>query len=142
MIDAAFSHERQRADRTAVGVRQLWIFAVALAVILSGLGFAVLQRGSGGNGAAALASTTAPPREQVSNELLETTKGLQMTQQQAVDQLQVVQDQLAAQKAETKRLSEQIAAVTEKLDALKQSVADAPAPSVAAPVSPPKSRHQ
>lgn len=142
MIDAAFSHQRQRRDRTAVGGRQLWIFALALTVILTGLGFALLQRSSGGDGAAALPSTTAPAREQVSNELLETAKGLQATQQQAVDQLQVVQDQLAAQKAETKRLSEQIATVTEKLDALKQSVADAPAPSVAAPVSPPKSRHQ
>jgi len=38
-----------------------------------------------------------------------------------------VQDQLVAQKAETKKLSEQIAAVTEKLDALQQSVANAPA---------------
>ena len=71
---------------------------------------------------------------QASDELLETAKGLQVTQQQAVDQLQVVQDQLAAQKAETKKLSEQIAAVTEKLDALQRSVADIPAPSVAAPV--------
>jgi len=79
---------------------------------------------------------------QASNELLlETAKGLQVTQQQAVDQLQVVQDQLAAQKAETKKLSEQMAAVTEKLDALQRSVADIPAP-VAVPVSPPKSRHQ
>jgi uncharacterized coiled-coil protein SlyX len=49
-----------------------------------------------------------------------------MTQQQAVDQLQVVQDQLAAQKAETKRLSEQIAAVTAKLEALQQSFAEFP----------------
>ena len=53
--------------------------------------------------------------EQVSKELLETTKGLQVTQQQAVDQLQIVQDQLVAQKAETKKLSEQIAALNEKL---------------------------
>jgi uncharacterized coiled-coil protein SlyX len=59
---------------------------------------------------------------------------VQVTQQQAVDQLQVVQDQLAAQKTETKKLSEQIAAVIEKLDALQRSVADIPAPSVAAPV--------
>jgi uncharacterized coiled-coil protein SlyX len=71
-----------------------------------------------------------------SDELLETTKGLQATQQQAVDQLQVVQDQLVAQKEETRKLSEQIAAVTEKLQALQQSVADIPAP---APGSPPKS---
>jgi uncharacterized coiled-coil protein SlyX len=46
------------------------------------------------------------------------------------------------QKAETKRLSEQIAAVTEKLDALQQSIASIPAPTVAAPPPAPKSRHQ
>jgi uncharacterized coiled-coil protein SlyX len=61
-----------------------------------------------------------------SDELLETTKGLQVTQQQAVDQLQIVQDQLVAQRAETKRLSDQIAALTERLDALQQSVANMP----------------
>jgi len=82
------------------------------------------------------------PREQVSNELLETTRGLQMTQQQAVDQLQVVQDQLAAQKAETKRLSEEIAAVTANLKALQQSFAEMPPSSGAAPLSQPKSRRQ
>ncbi len=140
MIDAAFSHERRREERTAVGVRQLWIFTVALAVILTGLGFALLQPGSRSDGAAALPPT--PALEQVSNELLETTKGLQMTQQQAVDQLQVVQDQLAAQKAETKRLSEQIAAVTAKLEALQQSFAELPPSSGAAPSSQPKSRRQ
>jgi uncharacterized coiled-coil protein SlyX len=141
MVDASFSRQRKKED-TAAGTRQLWIFALALAVILAGLGFALLQRGSGGDGAAALPSTTAPAREQVSIELLETTKGLQVTQQQAVDQLQVVQDQLAAQKAETKRLSEQIAAVTEKLGALQQSVAEIPASSVTATGSQPKSRRQ
>jgi uncharacterized coiled-coil protein SlyX len=68
-----------------------------------------------------------------SDELLETTKGLQITQQQAVDQLQVVQDQLVAQQAETKRLSEQIAKLTERLDGLQQSVANSPAPPKAKP---------
>jgi uncharacterized coiled-coil protein SlyX len=81
-------------------------------------------------------------REQVSIDLLETTKSLQVTQQQAVDQLQVVQDQLTAQKVETKRLSEQMVAVTEKLGVLRQSVADIPASSVAASVSQSKSRQQ
>jgi uncharacterized coiled-coil protein SlyX len=79
-----------------------------------------------------------PAREQVPNELLETTKGLEVTQQQAIDQLQVVQDQLVAQQTETKKLSEQIATLTEKLDALQQSVANIPAPSVAAPLALPK----
>jgi uncharacterized coiled-coil protein SlyX len=78
--------------------------------------------------------TSAPAREQVSNELLDTTKGLQITQQEAVDQLQVVQDQLVTQQTETKKLSEQVATLTEKLDALQQSVAKIPAPSVTAPV--------
>jgi uncharacterized coiled-coil protein SlyX len=73
-----------------------------------------------------------------SDELLETTKGLQVTQQQAVDQLQVVQDQLVAQRAEMKRLSEQIAELTEKLDALRQSVANIPVPSTRAAGPPPK----
>jgi len=81
---------------------------------------------------------SAPAREQVSSELLETTKGLEVTQQQAVDQLQVVQDQLVAQQTETKKLSEQIATLTEKLDALQQSVANIPASSVAAPLPTPK----
>jgi uncharacterized coiled-coil protein SlyX len=70
--------------------------------------------------------------------LLETTKGLEVTQQQAVDQLQVVQDQLVAQQTETKKLSEQIATLTEKLDALQQSVANIRAPSVAPAGAPPK----
>jgi septal ring factor EnvC (AmiA/AmiB activator) len=127
VVDASFP--RQIQHRAVAGIiRQRWIFAVALAVILTGLVFALLQRGSVGNGAAAFPSTTAPARDQVSNELLETTKGLQVTQQQAVDQLQVVQDQLVAQKAETKKLSEQIATLTEKLDALQQSIANTPTP--------------
>ncbi len=67
-------------------------------------------------------------RELVSDEILETAKGLQVTQQQAVDQLEVVQDQLAAQKAETKKLSEMIATLAEKLDALQVTVASIPPP--------------
>ena len=135
MVDASFSRQRQLEDRAAAGIRQRWIFAVALGVILIGLGCVLLQRDSG-NSAAGLTSAAAAAREQVSDELLETTKGLQATQQQAVDQLQVVQDQLVAQKAETRRLSEQIATVTGKLEALQQSVADIPVP---ASGSPPKS---
>ena len=110
------------------------IFAAGLAVILIGLGWVLLVRGFGGNTSAAVEPSVAPAaREQVLNELLETTKDLQVTQQQAVDQLQVVQDQLVAQKAETKKLSEQIATMTEKLEALRSAVS-APA------ATPPKSR--
>src|ERR1700739_2625700 len=134
MVDASFSRQKYLEDRVG-GVRQLWIFAVAVGLILVGLGYVLLQRGFGSNSASVVPTATATARDHFSDELLETTKGLQVTQQQAVDQLQVVQDQLAAQKAETKKLSEQIATVTEKLQALQQSVADIPAPSVATPVS-------
>ena len=85
-----------------------------------------------------IANKAVAPR--ASDELLETTKGLQATQQQAVDQLQIVQEQLAAQQAETKKLSKQIAMLTEKLDALQQSVANIPALSVATPTSLPKAQ--
>ena len=102
----------------------------------------LLVRGFGGTMAAAPSSSVAhaPTVEQVSNEILETAKGLGITQQQAVDQLQVVQDQLATQQTETKKLSEQIATLTEKLDVLQQSVASVPAPSVAATVQLPKAQ--
>src|ERR1700731_4762901 len=140
MVDASFSRQRQREDDAAWPIRQLWIFAVAVAVILAGLGFALLKRDTSGDATALV--TAVPAGRQVSIDLLETTKGLQVTQQQAVDQLQVVQDQLAAQKAETKRLAEQIAAATAKLEALQQSFAEFPPSSGAAPQSQPKSRRQ
>ena len=85
-------------------------------------------------------SATKEDAPRASDVLLEKTKGLEATQQQAVDQLQIVQDQLAAQQAETKKLSKQIATLTEKLDALQQSVANIPALSVATPASLPKAQ--
>jgi uncharacterized protein HemX len=69
---------------------------------------------------------------QASEQLVEKTKGLEATQQEAIDQLQVVQDQLqtvkrllAVQQADTKRLSEQVATLTESIDGLRQSFASA-----------------
>ena len=67
---------------------------------------------------------------QASEQLVEKTKGLEATQQESIDQLQVVQDQLqtvkrllAAQQAEAKRLSEQVGGLTEAIDGLRQSFA-------------------
>jgi septal ring factor EnvC (AmiA/AmiB activator) len=144
MIDASFSHQRTQEDRAVALARRRLIIPLGAALVLIG-GVTAWALGGGKVDApspnVAIAPATATSNR-ASDELLETAKGLQVTQQQAVDQLQVVQDQLAAQKAETKKLSEQMAAVTEKLDALQQSVASMPAPPVAVPVSPPKSRHQ
>jgi hypothetical protein len=140
MIDASFSRQREEEDRAAAGLRHRWIFAVALGIILTGLGAALLQRGLGGTTAPIVPSATTAAREQSSTELLETAKGLQVTQQQAVDQLQVVQDQLVAQKAETKKLSEQITAVTEKLEALQTLLNNMPKPPTDSAALPPKSQ--
>ena len=78
---------------------------------------------------------------QASEQLAEKTKGLEATQQESIDQLQLMQDQLqtvrrsiAFQQAETKRLAEQIATLTEAVDGLRQTFASArsddPSPSV------------
>jgi len=57
---------------------------------------------------------------------------LEATQQESIDQLQVVQDQLqtvrrllAGQQTDTKRLSEQVSALTEAIEGLRQSYASA-----------------
>jgi hypothetical protein len=78
---------------------------------------------------------------QASEQLVEKTRGLEATQQESIDQLQVMQDQLqtvrrllASQQADSKKLSEQIVTLTESVDGLRQSFAstrsDDPAPSV------------
>ena len=140
MIDLSYSHQRDQEDRAAVWARrQRMIVPLVAASILLGGGLSIVW-GFGGVLTSSPSAVSAPAREQVSSELLETTKGLEVTQQQAVDQLQVVQDQLVAQQTETKKLSEQIATLTEKLDVLQQSVANIPAPSVAAPVTIPKAQ--
>ena len=130
MIDLSFSRERDQKVRAAVWARQRRMIIPLVAAFILLVGGLSIVWGFGG--------VSSPAREQVPNELLETAKGLEVTQQQAADQLQVVQDQLVAQQIETKKLSEQIAMLTEKLDALQQSVANIPAPSVAAPLPTPK----
>ena len=130
MVDAAYSRQKQQVDHAAVRARRRLIIPLVAAFVLIGGGWMVVWAFGG--------SKEVAPR--ASDELLETTKGLEVTQQQAVDQLQIVQDQLVAQQTETKKLSEQIATLNEKLDALQQSVANIPAPPIAAPVQLPKAQ--
>jgi hypothetical protein len=80
---------------------------------------------------------------QASEQLVEKTKGLEATQQESIDQLQMVQEQLhtvrqlvAAQQADTRRLSDQVSALTQAVEGLRQSHASTQAseqPSVAPP---------
>jgi uncharacterized protein HemX len=113
--------------------------AGALIVILLGVGGIALWRSYTGTvpeqdrvvAARQLQARTA----QASEQLVEKTKGLEVTQQESIDQLQVVQDQLqtvkrllAAQQADTKRLSEQVSGLTEAIDGLRHSVASTQGP--------------
>jgi uncharacterized protein HemX len=121
------------------------IGAAALMVIVLGIGAIAAWRAYTGNAPELdriVASRQLQARTtQASEQLVEKTKGLEATQQEAIDQLQVVQDQLqtvrrllAAQQGDTKKLSEQMTTLTESIDGLRQSFASArsddPAPSV------------
>jgi len=113
MLDAAYSRQKLHVDHAAVRTRRRLITPLIVVFVLIGGGSMTVWSFS--------ASKAVAPHSDV---LLETTKGLEVTQQQAVDQLQLIQDQLVAQQTETRKLSEQIATLTEKLDALQRSVAN------------------
>ena len=85
MVDAAYSRKLQLGHAAVRARWQLIIPLVAAFVLIGGGGWTVW---------AFSASKEVAPR--ASDELLETTKGLEVTQQQAVDQLQIVQDQLVS----------------------------------------------
>jgi hypothetical protein len=110
------------------------IAATAFVIVVLGIGSITLWRAYTG---------TAPETDRVvairqlqartaqaSEQLVEKTKGLEATQQESIDQLQMVQDQLmtvrrllAAQQADTRKLSEQVGTLTESIDSLRQSFA-------------------
>jgi uncharacterized protein HemX len=67
---------------------------------------------------------------QASEQLVEKTRSLEVSQQETIDQLQAVQDQLqvlkrlvTAQQSDAKRLSEQVGGLTGAIDSLRQSFA-------------------
>jgi uncharacterized coiled-coil protein SlyX len=143
MADEALS--LQGGQQAVQAMRRRLAITLAATLVLGGGGLITLWAAGERNPAVVTPAHPLPAAgvsRRLSDELLETAKGLQVTQQQAVDQLQVVQDQLVAQRAETKRLSDQIAALTERLDALQQSIANLPAPSThaAGPASAPQPR--
>lgn len=122
MVDAAYSRQRHQENRAAlVRRRRRLIIPLVAGLVLIGGGCVTVWAFSVSKDDVSVSA----PAGKSADELLETAKGLEVTQQQAVDQLQIVQDQLAAQQVETKRLSDQVTALTEKLDLLQQSVASA-----------------
>lgn len=129
---------RNTSPFARIGGQPIAIGAVALAIVLLGIGSITLWRAYTGTtpetdrvvATRQLQARTA----QASEQLVEKTKGLEATQQESIDQLQVVQDQLltvrrllAAQQADTRKLSEQVGTLTESIDGLRQSFASAQA---------------
>jgi hypothetical protein len=119
-----------------IGSQPIALAAAALVILVVGVGSIVLWRAYTGTSpeqdriasARQLQARTA----QASEQLIEKTKGLETSQQESIDQLQVVQDQLqtvrrllTAQQADTKKLSEQVGSLTGAIDSLRQSFASA-----------------
>jgi uncharacterized protein HemX len=131
-----------------IGSQPILLAAATLTILVLGIGSITLWRAYTGNSpeqeriaSARLLQTRAA---QASEQLVEKTKGLEATQQESIDQLQVVQDQLqtvrrllAAQQTETKRLSEQVGGLTGAVETLRQSFASAQSQETS---SPPPSR--
>lgn len=131
------------------GGQPIAVAAAALVIVVAGITSIALWRaytGSAPETERVVATRQLQARAtQASEQLVEKTKGLEATQLESIDQLQVVQDQLltvrrllAAQQADTKKLSEQVGTLTEAIDGLRQSFASAQASEPAAAAAPRK----
>lgn len=142
MIDLA--RDTPSTSLLRLGGQPIALTAAALLLLIAGVTSIAIWRAY--TGAAPESDRMVASRQlqaraaQASEQLVEKTKGLEATQQESIDQLQVVQDQLltmkrllAAQQADTKRLSEQVAALNESIDGLRQSFASARATEVETP---------
>jgi uncharacterized protein HemX len=129
---------RPQSPLTRIGRQPIALTAAALLIVLAGSASIALWRAYTGQSPETERAVAARQLQvraaQASEQLVEKTKGLEQTQQESIDQLQVVQDQLAtmrrllaAQQADTKRLSEQVSGLTEAVDSLRQSFASAQA---------------
>ena len=132
------------------GGQPIAIAAAALIIVVLGVSTITLWRSYSGSAVPetdrVVASRQLQARAtQASEQLVEKTKGLEATQQESIDQLQMVQDQLltvrrllATQQADTRKLSEQVGTLTEAIDGLRQSFASAQASEPAAAPAPGK----
>jgi uncharacterized coiled-coil protein SlyX len=112
--------------------RANWVSTAAVALLLAciGVGLAFFWRGYGGSvSALPFAASVSGPAAAPPGGVTAAEKGLsdlQAVQQQLAGQMQAATQLLASQQAEIKRLSDQLAALTGKIDALQQPVTPAP----------------
>ncbi len=146
MIELAREDRGRSAD--GLGRQPIALAAVTLLLIVAGVTAIALWRAHAGisteRDRAEAALQLQAHAALISQQLIEKTKGLEVTQQQSIDQLQMLQDQLqdvrkqlAERQDDTKRLSDQVAGLAEAVDGLRQSFASAQTSS-----EPSSSRHR
>lgn len=118
--------------------RRRLTYAVVAMLAVTGSASAFLWRAYGGSGPVLPSFGSAAPAD--AGDKMVVLRDLQAFQQQIVAQSQATTQLLAAQQAETKRLSDQIAALNAKLDALQHSVASVQPPAAAPAPKPPPAR--
>lgn len=131
MIDA-FPSEPRKDSVAATRHSHSRLIVGALAALLIVTGGFVWRLASGPPTTAtpmvkASAPAANPATNPILDQLVEATNALEISQQQAIDQLQELQQLLSAQQAETRKSSDEVAALSDKLEALRQSFASAPA---------------
>src|SRR6266849_6506899 len=127
------SRDARASGIAHIGAQPIALAAATLVVILVGVGSIVLWRAYTGTSPEQDRTRQLQARTaQASEQLVEKTKSLEASQQESIDQLQVVQDQLltvkrllTAQQNDTRRLSEQVQGLTGAVDGLRQSFASA-----------------
>ena len=140
---------RSASPIARLGKQPIAIAAAALVIVVLGVSFITLWRSYTGNAPETdrvVATRQLQARAtQASEQLVEKTKGLEATQQELIDQLQMVQDQLqtvrrllAAQQTDSRKLSEQVGTLTQAVEGLRQSFASAQAAEPAAAPAPRK----
>ncbi len=143
MIEAT-SEDARTNGIARIGSQPIALATVALAIMLVGAGSIALWRAYTGNSPEqdrVVAARSVQARvAQTTEQLVERTKALEVSQQEAVDQLQVAQDQLltikrllATQQTDAKRLSEQMAALTSAIESVRQSFASSQSTELSGP---------
>jgi hypothetical protein len=146
MIDALPSEPRKDSiAATRHAHRRLMVGAVAALVIVAAASVWRLASGPPTMSPTLKAAVPAtnPAPNPVLDQLVEATKALEVSQQQAIDQLQELQQLFTAQRAETKKASGEVAALSDKLEALRlsfASTASSPSPEEADDPQPRKSK--
>ena len=152
MLQAPFG-EAKTNGMAFIGSQPVALAAAALVAMVVGAGSIAAWRAYSGaspeQDRAVAARQLQIRAAQASEQLVEKTTALELTQQESIDQLQVVQDQLqtirrllATQQTDAKRLSDQIGELTGAIDSLRRSFASTQSQEASAPASTRKNKTQ